>query len=68
MGAFMRGNDGYLYPFGTPSGRGGAAFLSRVPPNALPDLSKYQYWNGDEEGLGPGQSGRGDTDLPRPGG
>jgi hypothetical protein len=50
MGAFMKGNDGYIYQFGTPSGRGGAAFLSRVPPNYLPDLTKYQYWNGDEGG------------------
>jgi Domain of unknown function (DUF4185) len=50
MGAFMRGNDGYLYSFGTPSGRGGPAFLSRVPPNALPDLTRYQYWNGDNGG------------------
>ncbi|MCV7031677.1 DUF4185 domain-containing protein [Mycobacterium sherrisii] len=50
MGAFMKGQDGYLYNFGTPSGRGGAVFLSRVPPNQLPDLSKYQYWNGDNGG------------------
>lgn len=50
MGAFMKGNDGYLYQFGTPSGRSGAAFLSRVPPGQLPDLTKYQYWNGDEGG------------------
>ena len=50
MGAFMRGKDGYLYSFGTPSGRGGPAFLSRVPPNAVPDLTKYQYWNGEGKG------------------
>lgn len=50
MGSFMRGKDGYLYSFGTPSGRSGPAFLSRVPPNALPDLTKYQYWNGDGKG------------------
>jgi hypothetical protein len=50
MGAFMKGNDGYLYQFGTPSGRGGAAFLSRVPPGQLPDLTKYQYWNGEGKG------------------
>lgn len=50
MGAFLKGKDGYIYQFGTPSGRGGAAFLSRVPPNQLPDLTKYQYWNGDEGG------------------
>ncbi|WP_082129394.1 DUF4185 domain-containing protein [Mycobacterium haemophilum] len=50
MGAFMRGNDGYLYSFGTPSGRGGAAHLSRVPQNFVPDLTKYEYWNGDGGG------------------
>jgi len=50
MGAFMKGNDGYLYSFGTPPGRGGAAFLSRVPQSAVPDLTKYQYWNGDGDG------------------
>ncbi len=48
MGAFMKGTDGYLYSFGTPSGRSGAVFLSRVPPNFVPDLTKYQYWNGDK--------------------
>jgi hypothetical protein len=50
MGAFLKSNDGYLYSFGTPSGRGGSAYLARVPQNAVPDLSKYQYWNGDGEG------------------
>ncbi|MGV0626923.1 DUF4185 domain-containing protein [Mycolicibacter minnesotensis] len=50
MGAFLRGNDGYLYSYGTPSGRGGSAYLSRVPERAIPDLSKYQYWNGDNGG------------------
>ncbi|KAA1430697.1 DUF4185 domain-containing protein [Mycolicibacter arupensis] len=47
MGAFLRGNDGYLYSYGTPSGRGGSAYLSRVPERSIPDLTKYQYWNGD---------------------
>ena len=37
MGAFMKGKDNYLYSFGTPSGRGGAAFLSRVPPRFVAD-------------------------------
>jgi hypothetical protein len=50
MGAFMPGKDGYLYQFGTPAGRSGAAFLSRVLPHQLPDLTKYQYWNGDNGG------------------
>ena len=67
MGAFMQGKDGYMYSFGTPSGRSGAAFLSRVPPNALPDLTKYQYWNGDGKGWVPVGSGRRDADLPGPG-
>jgi Domain of unknown function (DUF4185) len=53
MGAFMKGRDGYLYSFGTPSGRGGPAFLSRVPPNFVPDLAKYQYWNGEGKGWVP---------------
>ncbi|MCV7386203.1 DUF4185 domain-containing protein [Mycolicibacter longobardus] len=47
QGAFLRGNDGYLYSYGTPAGRGGPAFLSRVPERAIPDVTKYQYWNGD---------------------
>ncbi|OBG35431.1 MULTISPECIES: DUF4185 domain-containing protein [Mycolicibacter] len=47
MGAYLRGNDGFLYSYGTPSGRGGSAYLSRVPERAIPDLNQYQYWNGD---------------------
>ncbi|MFZ0718329.1 DUF4185 domain-containing protein, partial [Mycobacterium sp.] len=53
MGAFMPGKDGYLYSFGTPPGRSGAAFLSRVQPGALPDLGRYQYWNGEGRGWVP---------------
>lgn len=45
MGAFVRGGDGYIYSYGTPSGRGGSAHLARVPEPALPDVTKYQYWN-----------------------
>ncbi|KUI28597.1 DUF4185 domain-containing protein [Mycobacterium sp. GA-2829] len=42
------GEDGvrYLYAFGTPSGRAGSAYLSRVPEGQVTDLSKYEYWNG----------------------
>jgi hypothetical protein len=48
MGAFLKPGPGdpYLYSFGTPNGRGGSAFLSRVPPNLIPDLTKYEYWDG----------------------
>ncbi|BBY16075.1 hypothetical protein MLIT_16670 [Mycolicibacterium litorale] len=43
------GEDGirYLYAFGTPSGRAGSAYLSRVAEGSVTDLSKYEYWNGD---------------------
>lgn len=42
------GEDGvrYLYAFGTPSGRAGSAYLSRVPEGAITDLSQYEYWDG----------------------
>jgi len=36
----------YLYAFGTPSGRAGSAYLSRVPEGAIADLSRYEYWDG----------------------
>jgi hypothetical protein len=48
MGAFLKPGPGdpYLYSFGTPNGRGGSAYVSRVPPNLVPDLTKYEYWDG----------------------
>lgn len=48
QGAFMRPGDGYVYSFGSPPGRGGSAYLARVPQNFVPDLTKYQYWNSDQ--------------------
>jgi hypothetical protein len=45
QGAFMRPGDGYVYSFGTPSGRGGAAHVARVPENSVLDLTQYEYWN-----------------------
>ncbi len=44
QGAFVR-RDGYVYSFGTPSGRSGSAYVSRVPENAVLDLSQYEYWS-----------------------
>ena len=44
QGAFARPGDGYLYSFGTPSGRGGPAYVARVREGAEQDLAKYQYW------------------------
>ena len=46
QGAFLKTNDGYVYSFGTPAGRTGPAYVSRVPQNAVPDLSRYEYWDG----------------------
>ncbi|MGA8545169.1 MAG: DUF4185 domain-containing protein, partial [Mycobacterium sp.] len=43
QGAFVR-RDGYVYSFGTPSGRSGSAYVSRVPENAVLDLNQYEYW------------------------
>jgi len=40
------GETRYLYAFGTPSGRAGSAYLSRVPEDDVTDLSKYEYWDG----------------------
>lgn len=38
--------DGYIYSYGTPAGRGGTAYLSRVAEADILDKTKYQYWNG----------------------
>ena len=40
------GETRYIYAFGTPAGRAGSAFLSRVPEGAITDLSQYDYWDG----------------------
>lgn len=45
MGAFLRSGD-FVYQYGTPSGRFGAAFVARVRPADILDLSRYQYYRG----------------------
>lgn len=40
------GDPQYVYAFGTPSGRAGSAYLSRVAKDNITDLSKYEYWDG----------------------
>lgn len=37
---------GYVYSYGTPSGRMGSAYVSRVREADLLDLAQYEYWNG----------------------
>ncbi|WP_197377172.1 DUF4185 domain-containing protein [Mycolicibacterium baixiangningiae] len=38
--------DGYIYSYGTPAGRAGTAYVSRVAEADILDKTKYQYWNG----------------------
>lgn len=45
MAAYVK-RGGYVYTYGTPSGRSGAARVARVPENDILTLSKYEYWNG----------------------
>ena len=42
------GETRFVYAFGTPAGRTGSAFLSRVPEGSLTDLSVYDYWDGSK--------------------
>ena len=43
--AFVRPGDGYVYTYGTPNGRQGAAYLSRVAEKDILDLTKYDYYS-----------------------
>jgi hypothetical protein len=43
--AFVRPGDGYVYEYGTPNGRQGAAYVSRVRELDILDLSKYEYYS-----------------------
>lgn len=38
--------DGYVYMFGTPNGRLGAAHVARVAEDAVLDKGAYEYWTG----------------------
>ncbi|WP_245905940.1 DUF4185 domain-containing protein [Mycolicibacterium palauense] len=55
MGAFVlppegsaQADDGWLYSYGTPAGRSGTIYVSRVQQDEILNLSKYQYWNGSD--------------------
>ncbi|WP_372442262.1 DUF4185 domain-containing protein [Prescottella equi] len=53
MSAFLSGRDAdsnFIYEFGTPSGRSGAARLARVAKADIGNLSAYQYWTGSDWG------------------
>jgi len=68
QGAFLKPGPGdpYIYSFGTPSGRGGSAYLARVLPGAIPDVSKYEYWNSDSNSWVPGNPGAATPVIPGP--
>ena len=68
QGAFLRPGPGdpYLYSFGTPSGRGGPAFVSRVPPGFVPDLTKYEYWSSSQNSWVPNNPSAATPVIPGP--
>ncbi len=66
QGAFMRTGDGYVYSYGTPSGRGGSAYLARAPQDAVADLSRYQYWNADQNNWVPNNPAAATVVVPGP--
>jgi hypothetical protein len=68
QGAFLRPGPGdpYLYSFGTPSGRGGPAFISRVLPGGVPDLRKYEYWNSAQNAWVPNNPSAATPVIPAP--
>jgi hypothetical protein len=45
QGAFVRPGDGYVYSYGTPNGRQGAAYVSRVLEKDILDVTKYDYYS-----------------------
>jgi hypothetical protein len=59
-------SDPYIYSFGTPSGRGGSAYVSRVRPGSLPDLRKYEYWDSDNNSWVPGDPASATPVIPGP--
>jgi hypothetical protein len=68
MGAFLKPGPGdpYLYTFGTPNSRGGAGYIARVSPGLVPDLTKYEYWNGDSQSWVPGNPAAATPVIPGP--
>jgi hypothetical protein len=68
MGAFLKPGPGdpYLYTYGTPSGRGGSAYVARVLPAVVPDLTKYEYWSSDAGAWVPGNPAAATPVIPGP--
>ena len=68
MGAFLKPGPGdpYLYTYGTPSGRGGSAYVARVAPAVVPDLTKYEYWSSDANAWVPANPAAATVVIPGP--
>lgn len=66
MGAFLKSSDGYLYSLGTPPGRSGPAYVTRVPQRFVPNLTKYEYWNGDSNSWVPNKPDAATPVIPGP--
>jgi hypothetical protein len=68
QGAFLKPGSGdpYIYSFGTPSGRGGSAYVARVLPGSIPDVTKYQYWNSGSNSWVPSNPGAATPVIPGP--
>lgn len=68
QGAFLKPGPGdpYLYSFGTPAGRGGAAYISRVAQNQVLDLTKYEYFNAGQNAWVPGNPAAATPVIPGP--
>ncbi|CRY81445.1 protein of unknown function [Nocardia farcinica] len=46
MNAFLK-SGGYIYEYGTRSGRNNAAFVARVREEHIENLGEYEYWDGN---------------------
>jgi Domain of unknown function (DUF4185) len=68
MGAFLRPGPGdpYVYSFGTPSGRGGSAYIARVLSTYVPDLRRYEYWSSGQNAWVPGNPAAATPVIPGP--
>ncbi|QIS16549.1 DUF4185 domain-containing protein [Nocardia arthritidis] len=47
MNAFLK-DGGFVYEYGTRSGRNNAAYVARVPENDIQNIGEYEYWTGDK--------------------
>lgn len=68
MGAFLKPGPGdpYLYTYGTPSGRSGSAYVARVAPALVPDLTKYEYWSSNANAWVPANPAAASAVIPGP--